>query len=149
MLPRFEKFIYDITEIDQYWHRISADVMQQYGLKGSCSIYFVKLHGNPQGLTAAQLGPLCSKDKADVSRDMNVLEKAGYVQRIRSGGSAYRAKILLTPSGMALTEQIIRTAEEAVNLVGHELSDQDRAVFYRVLDIITHNLQALSETGLP
>lgn len=148
-IPRFEKFVYDITEIDLHWHRLSSGVMKQYGLKGSCSIYLIKLHGCPEGMTAAQLGTSCGKDKADVSRDIAALEKAGYVRRECAGGSAYRARIFLTERGRALTEEVIRSATQVVELVGQDFTDDDRAVFYRMLDGITDNLRALSERGLP
>lgn len=148
MLSRFEKFIFNITEIDLYWHRIASNEMKAYGLKGNYAIYFTRLHGCPEGLTAAQLATLCGKDKADVSRDMTALEKAGLVERLRDR-SSYRAPILLTSEGVRLTEEIVRKAELAVDLVGRGLTDHDRECFYRTLDTITANLQTLSETGLP
>lgn len=148
MLSRFEKFIFDITEIDLYWHRIATQVMKPYGLKGNYAIYFTRLHGSPEGLTAAQLSTLCGKDKADVSRDMAALEKAGFVERMQTG-SRYRAPIVLTEAGNRLTEAIIDKAEFAVSRIGRNLSEQERETFYRALDDITANLQALSKTGLP
>lgn len=148
MLSRFEKFICAITEIDLYWHRIASSVMKAYGLKGNYAIYFTRLHGCPEGLTAAQLANLCGKDKADVSRDISALEKAGLVERLRSG-SGYRAPISLTEAGNRLTDEIVQKAELAVDLVGGDLTDSDRECFYRALETITANLQALSEKGLP
>lgn len=149
MLDRFEKFICDITEIDLYWHRIASAEMKRYGLKGSYAIYFPMLRDSPEGLSAAELAALCGRDKADVSRDITALEKAELLQRIKSGGSAYRAKIVLTEKGREFTAEVIRKAELAVNCVGSMFSAEERDCFYRVLDEITHNLQTLSETGLP
>lgn len=149
MLSRFEKFIFDITEIDLYWHRLASAEMKRYALKGNYAVYFTRLHSCPDGITSAELAAQCSKDKADVSRDMAVLEKAGLVERKRSGSSSYRALLLLTEQGRALTDEIIRKAELAVDCIGHDLTDEERQTFYRALDIITANLQALSETGLP
>ena len=149
MLSRFETFIYDITEIDLFWHRIANNEMKRYGLKGNYALYFTRLHSNPEGLTAAQLGTLCGKDKADVSRDLPVLEQAGLVEKRCIGGSSYRARIFLTEQGRQLTEEIIRRAETAVMCVGQDLSVPERNCFYRVLDAITENLRALSENGLP
>lgn len=148
MLSRFERFICNITEIDLYWHRIASSEMKAYGLKGNYAIYFTRLHGCTEGLTAVQLASLCGKDKADVSRDISALEKAGLVERQRSA-SSYRAPIVLTAEGVHLTEEIVRKAELAVDLVGRGLSDSDRECFYRSLETITANLQTLSETGLP
>lgn len=149
MLNRFENFIIDITEIDLYWHRLATAEMKRYGLKGSYAIYFPMLHHSPDGLTGAELAAMCGKDKADISRDIAVLEKAGLVTRERVSGNGYRARITLTPSGTALTQEVIQKAELAVGCIGGSLSEADRECFYRVLDTITSNLQALSETGLP
>lgn len=147
MLSRFEKFIIDITEIDLYWHRLASDVMKSFGLKGSYVIYFTKLNGHPGGLTAAELSAECGKDKADVSRDIAALERAGLVER--TGKNAYRAKITLTELGKKYTHEITGKAELAVSCVGETFSESERDCFYRVLDSITENLRKLSETGLP
>lgn len=149
MLSRFEKFTYDINEIDLHWHRIASAEMKPYGLKGGTSIYFTKLYSYPDGLTAAELGTMCGRDKADVSRDIAHLEKAGLVQRVSRGGRSYRAPIVLTDKGRELTAEIIRKAELAVSCVGEALTEQEREIFYTALDKITINLQRLSEAGLP
>lgn len=149
MLDRFEKFICDITEIDLYWHRIASVEMKRFGLKGSYAIYFPMLKNSPEGMSAAELASMCGRDKADVSRDISALEKAELLRRIKSGGTAYRAKIVLTDKGRELTEEIIKKAELAVNCVGSMFTNEERDCFYRVLDEITRNLQTLSETGLP
>ena len=147
MVSRFEKFLIDINEIDFCWHRIASAEMKAYGLKGNYVIYFLKLHEHPEGMTAARLGEACGRDKADVSRDMAALEKAGFVER--SGTTAYRVPIVLTEKGRMLTDEIARKAELAVGLVGGVLTEEERTCFYRVLDTITENLHALCRTGLP
>lgn len=147
MLSRFETFICDITEIDLYWHRLASNEMKPYGLKGNYAIYFTRLNQYPNGISAAELGALCGKDKADVSRDIRVLENAGLVTR-STGTSSYRAPIILTEEGKSLTKEIVKKAETAVQIIGQDLSDSDRECFYRTLDTITNNLKQLSETGL-
>lgn len=149
MLSRFEKFTYDINEIDLHWHRIASAEMKRYNLKGGTALYFTKLYKNPEGLTAAELGAVCGRDKADVSRDIGNLEKAGLVARLSAGGRGYRAPIVLTEQGQEITQIIIRKASMAVEQVGQCLSDEEREIFYRALDKITANIQLLSENGLP
>lgn len=149
MLSRFEKFIYDITEIDLYWHRVATDVMKAYGLKGNYAIYFTKLYACPEGLTAGEISRVCGKDKADVSRDMNALDRLGLIEREQGEGKVYKMRIRLTEQGCAITKEIIEKAEAAVNCVGGELDDEEREIFYKVLDEICENLKALSEKGLP
>lgn len=149
MIQRFDRFLSNISEIDLYWHRLASAEMERYGVKGTCALYFTKLSTHPDGLTAAQLAALCSRDKADVSRDMTALEKNGVVTRVQTDGKAYRARIVLTEKGRAMAEEISRKVEYAVTCVGQGLTDSDREVLYRSLEEITANLRQLSEQGLP
>ena len=148
MVDRFERFSYAISEISRCWHRIAGEVMGNYELKGSYSVYFTTLYRYPEGITAAQLGELCSRDKADVSRAMALLEKKGFIIRQETEGKAYRAKLSLTEKGMALAEQINEKAAAAVEFASRGLPADKRGVFYEALELITGNLQKLSKEGL-
>lgn len=145
MVERFEKFSYFISEISRHWHKISADVMEKYGLKGPYSVYFTALHRCFDGVTATKLGELCSRDKADVSRAVSLMEKKGLVVK---EGTNYRALIKLTEEGRIVAEQIKASAEAAVEYGGKGLTDEQREVFYDALTAICGNLQKLSREGL-
>ena len=118
--------------------------MKRYGLRGGTSIYLTKLCSAPDGMSASELSAACGRDKADVSRDLRQLERAGLISR----GKGYRACVTLTEQGKALAEQIIRKAEYAVGFVGGSLSESEREIFYSVLDRISANMRRLSEIGL-
>ncbi|MBQ8176508.1 MAG: hypothetical protein IJ035_05670 [Oscillospiraceae bacterium] len=145
MVERFEKFSYFISEISRNWHKIAADVMGRYGLKGPYSVYFTSLHRYSEGLTATRLGEICSRDKADVSRAISLMEKKGLVVK---EGTNYRAILKLTKEGEAVAEQIKNSAEAAVEYGGKGLTDEQREVFYEALGVICENLQQLSKEGL-
>ena len=149
MLDRFERFSFAISELSRYWHKITADEMESYGLKGPYVVYFTTLYRYPEGLSAVKLGELCCRDKADVSRAISVLEKKGLIMKDKSKKSQYRAPIILTEEGRHLAEDMIRKANKAVELGGMGLTDEHREIFYNSLELITKNLQALSEEGLP
>ena len=146
MIHRFERFSYAISEISRCWHRIAGEEMGEYGMSGSSSVYFTTLYRYPEGVTAAQLGELCSRDKADVSRTMSLLEKKGLVVR---QGSSYRARLQLTEQGVAVAEQINQKASAAVEHASRGLPGEKREIFYEALELITANLQMLSKEGLP
>lgn len=148
MLDRFERFSFAISELSRYWHKITADEMEAYGLKGPYVVYFTTLYRYPEGLTAVKLGELCCRDKADVSRAISILEKKGLVKKEQTKKSQYRAPIKLTEEGTVLAEDMIKKARRAVELGGQGLSDEHREIFYHSLELITNNLQALSEEGL-
>lgn len=145
MVDRFERFSYFISEISRLWHRIADEEMGNYNLKGAYSVYFTTLYRFPEGITAAQLVELCSRDKADVSRAMSLLTRMGLVER--SEGN-YRVSLKLTEQGRELAEQINQKAKAAVEQASIGLSDDKRAVFYEALELITNNLHRVCKEGL-
>ena len=149
MIDRFERFSFSISEISRCWHRIAGDVMGSHGLKGPYAVYFTALYRYNDGITAAQLGEICSRDKADVSRAINQMVELGLVKRVDSGTTSYRSRLILTEEGMALAEDINRKAILAVENASQGLSQEKRIIFYEALELITGNLQKLSKTGLP
>lgn len=148
MVERFEKFIFMISEIDRYWHKIAADEMEKYGLKGPYVVYLVALNKAKNGMTAMQLAESCGRNKADVSRAMSDMQSKGLVVRESEDGSVYRARLVLTDAGRAAAEGICDIAARAVEFGGKGYDDEKRAVFYEVLGLISDNLKRLSEDGL-
>lgn len=149
MLERFARFSLAISEIDRCWHKLAAEEMSKYELNSPHAVYLTTLYQYPEGITAAKLGELCGKNKADVSRMVAILEKKDLVRKEAVGGNFYRAKLLLTQEGRAAAEHVQRRAALAVELAGSGMTEKDREIFYRCLESITANLQTLSREGLP
>jgi DNA-binding MarR family transcriptional regulator len=148
VVDRFEKFTYAISEAYRCWHRIATGAMEEYGLKGSHSIYLTTLDHYPEGLTAVQLGEVCGRDKADVSRSIAKLEEKGLLRKEGLHQNLYRAKLVLTDEGKALAQKVNEKAKCAVDAGGKGLTEEHREAFYSALDIIVANLQVLSKEGL-
>lgn len=150
MLNRFAKFSLSIAEIDRCWHKLAAEEMAKYELNSPHAVYLNTLYDiGEDGITAVQLGELCGKNKADVSRMIAILEKKGLVQKIAVGNNLYRAKLVLTDEGKRAAEHVRERAAVAVELAGSGLTSQERETFYKALEMITVNLQRLSKEGLP
>lgn len=149
MLKRFARFSLAIAQIDRCWHKLAAEEMTKYHLNSPHAVYLNALYEFEDGVTAAELGELCCKNKADVSRMVSILEKKGLVRRKAVGGNRYRAKLQLTEEGRQAAEHVRGRAAVAVELAGCGMSDADREVFYRCLEQITANLQTLCKEGLP
>lgn len=145
---RFERFSYAISEIDHYWHKIAAEVLDEYGLKGSCSVYFTVLNRFPAGITAAKLGTLCSRNKADVSRVIAQMEEKDFVRRETAGSTPYRARLVLTERGKAVADYINQRAEIAADLASSGLSETQLAAFYDALELIAANLKKIGNKGI-
>ena len=149
MLNRFARFSLAISEIDRCWHKLAAEEMAKYELNSPHAVYLTTLYNFEEGVTAAKLGELCCKNKADVSRMVAILEKKGLVRKETIGGNLYRAKLVLTEEGKQAAEHVQQRAAVAVELAGSGMSEEEREVFYRCLELITTNLQTLSKEGLP
>ena len=149
MQNRFARFSLAIAQINRCWHKLAAEEMAKYDLKSPHAVYLTTLYKVGEGITAAKLGELCCKNKADVSRMVAILEKRGLVRKETVGGNHYRAKLLLTEEGKAAAELVQARAEVAVDLAGSGMTEQEREAFYLCLERIAANLQTLSKEGLP
>ena len=147
MVQRFARFSYSLFEISRCWHKLAAEEMAKYDLKGPYAVYILTIQRYEEGVTAAQLCELCCRDKADVSRAVAIMEEKGLVKK--EGKQPYRARLVLTQKGQEAAAHVCRRAGLAVELAGKDISDADRAVFYAALESITGNLQALCKEGLP
>ncbi len=149
MLHRFERFSLSISEIRRCWHKLAAEELAPYGLSSPHAVYLNALYQNENGITAARLGELCCKNKADVSRMVAIMEQRGLVQRESNGKNMYRALLKLTDTGKEAAVHVRERAAYAVEMAGAGLSDEQREIFYNALELITANLQTLSRDGLP
>ena len=149
MLNRFERFSFAMFEISRCWHKLAVEEMAKYELNSPHAVYLTTLYNYEEGITAAKLGELCCKNKADVSRMVAILVRKGLVRKEANGGNRYRAKLLLTEKGKQAAEHVQQRAAVAVELAGSGMSEEEREVFYRCLERIKSNLQTLSKEGLP
>ena len=122
MIERFARFSFAISEISRHWHKLTADEMAKYGLKGTHSIYLMTLYQHPEGLTAPMLCELCDRDKADVSRMMSIMEEKGLVSKECMGNSKYRGVFRLTDSGFDAAKHVSNRVILAVELAGKDLT---------------------------
>lgn len=152
MYDRFETFTARISSIYRCIQKIKSMEMTEFGLKGSHVMCLFHLgrqdDGHPGsaggGLTAGELCALCGEDKAAISRSIAELEERGYLLRPDADGKkAYRAKVHLTPAGKKLARQLDSIIDSAVSRGGADLSEEERAVFYRALTKIESNLRMI------
>ena len=149
MIDRFERFSLAIAEISHYWHKLAADELSKYGLKGPHATYLTTIYKYPEGITVPKLCKECGKDKSDASRMISILEEKRLVTKKVVGGSLYRGKLQLTEEGRLAAEHVIKRASRAVELAGKDLTDEEREIFYKSLDSITLNLKKLYKEGIP
>lgn len=148
MIGRFEIFTLALSELTSSWNKIAAEEMKPYGLKGGYIIFLIALFKMPDGLTAANLCEMCSRDKAEVSRAVKALEQNGLVKRENTTANNYRAKITLTEKGKNVTNALRERIKLAVEKGGEGLTAKQRDTFYDALEKISGNLKEISKDGL-
>ncbi len=149
MVHRYEHFSSSVSGISRCIQKIEADVMEKHGLRGSHAQYLVTLRKYEQGLTVSQLSEMCMKDKAAVSRAVAEMEQKELVLRETAGDNLYRAAIVLTDKGREIAEYVAHRATAAVEAAGKGLGENERAIFYKALDLISSNLREICKKGLP
>ena len=120
--------------------------MEKFNLKGahlSCLYYLYK----EDSLTAKELSDICDEDKAAISRSIVFLESSGYLKCDSDAKKRYKAPLVLTPAGRELASVIAKKIDEVFDFVGRELHEEDRAVFYRSLELISNKLDDFYENN--
>lgn len=140
MTERFEQFVSGISLCYKHIQRIKNLEMTEFGLKGTQVMCIFYLARHPEGLTASELVTLCLEDKAAVSRTLSELTEGAYVESADKGAKRYRSRLKLSEKGKDIAEHVDTLVREWVEIGGEGLSENDRAVFYRALEIISRNI---------
>ncbi len=148
MQSRYEQFAGSVLCLYRCIQKIQRMEMAKYGLKGAHAQCLLAMSRYPEGITAAELCQLSSKDKAAISRTVSELSREGLVERKAQAGRTYRAPLLLTEAGHAAAIRVDQAARLAVEQAGAGLTEEHRAIFYATLDLLATNLTRISQDGL-
>ena len=148
MISKYEIFSTVVSSLYHDIQRIERMEMAKYGLKGPHAQCLVIMSRHPGGITATRLCEICERDKAAISRTVSELEAAGLLLRKDTYGIRYRVPLVLTEAGLQAAQNVNMVAVCAVEQAGEGLDDEQREVFYRVLETIAQNLHIISRDGL-
>lgn len=141
---RFELFDGLIASAGKTLHRIKTNKMEKYGLGSTHTTCLCKLgKAGAVGVTQKELTEQEGIDRAQVSRVLRNLEERGLVQTL--GESAYKKRYCLTEKGGAVTAEISEIILEINGYVSEKFSEEDIAVFYKILQKIDENLKKAEE----
>ena len=144
MQERFKTFTVQIATVSRCIRRIKTEEVAEFELKSphvSC-IYYLYKAGS---LTATELCEACEEDKANVSRSVEHLEANGYLCRDPKDKRKYKSPLVLTQKGMEVGEILASKIDSILDLAGQGLTDEERAIFYKSLMIISENLQKICD----
>ena len=146
MQERFETFTVLINRISRNIRKIKIQKMSDYDLRSShvSCLYYLYINN---GMTATELCERCEEDKATISRALDHLEKNGYIVCETQGARRYKSILLLTDKGRDVGKQIADKICGVLEGISGDLSEEERAAFYRSLSIISESLDAVSKNN--
>lgn len=147
MKKRFETFTVLINRINRNIRKIENQEMVDYNLRSphiSC-LYHLYLSTE---LTSTDLCEKCEEDKATISRSIKFLEKEGFLVCDCKNTKRYKSPLILTDKGMEAGKRITDKINRVLDIVSEDLTDEDRKAFYQSLNIISENLEKISNSNL-
>lgn len=142
MEERFETFTVLIAGINRAIYKIKAREMAEFDLKSShvsCLYYLYKA----KSLTAKNLCDVCGEDKANISRAVKYLETSGYIECASTAQKRYQSALTLTEKGKEIGEKIAAKVDGVLLRASDGLSEEDRLIMYKSLDLVYKNLQKI------
>ncbi len=93
-----------------------------------------------EGLNQSQLGEKMLKDRHNVTRLLNVLEKRGCIERRADGADRRAYRIFLTARGRTVRQKLVPIIERHFEQMYAGLSSKDLAAVRRAVERIIRNL---------
>lgn len=140
MEERFKRFTVLISKINRNIKKIKNQEMAEYGLRSvhvTCLYYLY----SEKSLTATELCELCEEDKATISRGLDFLEENGYIICDTLLGKRYKCAIHLTEKGREAGKKISEKIDLVLDEICIDLTEDQRAEFYRSLAVISDSLE--------
>ena len=95
------------------------------------------------GMHQAELSEKVNKDKHNVTRILNLLERNGFVRRVRDSKDRRLCKIRLTEKGRDLKDKLPCVAKEVLKGSVRGLTHEDVQNLWRILELMVKNLETL------
>lgn len=152
---RFYDFVVGIHSLDKYIKKVENSEANRNGVKGVHAFMIYSLADAPGGLTASEMAKKNGNDRSLISREIDKLCKEGIVSYLVSNpktknydakivltekGRKYNAKIVLTEKGKEIAKNFSKTGIAAQDKVRGNISMEELAIFYSVLERMTSNV---------
>ena len=145
MIERFETFTVLLNRINRNLRKIKNEEMANYELRSphiSC-LYYLYIS---EELTSKDLCERCEEDKATISRSLDYLEKNEYLICKSQSKKRYNSPFVLTDKGSRAGKRIADKIDAVLEEISVGISDEDRTVFYRSLNIISENIEKVAKS---
>jgi DNA-binding MarR family transcriptional regulator len=102
-----------------------------------------------EGVHQSLLAEKTLKDRHNITRILNLLERAGLVRRETDRGDLRRQRVYLTEAGKALKPELVRIAIDFLQKALAGMSQEDLNSMQRILGQVLDNLDSDSKFALP
>ncbi len=140
---RFTPFVLYIERISKNIKRIADEKMEPYGLRSAHVMCILQLGKSESGLSSSALADVCGVDKAFVSRITNELLEKKYITKQEGYLGKYKAKFVLTESGIEIHKVIKEIVMECLAHVDSRISMRKLEIFYEVLNDVDDGIAGL------
>lgn len=143
---RFTRFALLLGGLQKCLQKIKLVNAAEVGLKGVHMFWLYELSRHPEGMSASALASDSMIDRSLISREINLLEKEGYIHFDATAEKhRYNCKIYLTEQGYELAEQIGLAGLQIQERIGEGIPEEDLQVFYRTFETLHKNFIRLLE----
>lgn len=148
MEEHFEKFALLISGIHWNIQKIKARKAEFLGIRAVHIFWVYLLMNRPEGMTASEIAAAGNTTRGLVSREIEELSQLGIVTTDKTTSRRrYCWRFILTEKGRDVANTISKMAMEVQNSVNEGISEEDLAVFYRVLGTLNENFNLYVEKG--
>lgn len=142
MSQRFTRFTMTLSRLNKLIQKLKTDGMSPYGLKAVDTLCIYQLEACGE-MSFAEVAERCELDQALVSRTLRELVKNGMVEKQGLPGR-YNATYRLTPEGEKRAVEIRAIITAVQTRADEGITPEDLEVFYRVLNRLTVNFEAMT-----
>lgn len=123
-------------------NELNKELSQVFGDEFSSDFWFILLElWNEDNISHGLLAERVSRDKASLSRTLDIMEEKGFVKRIATAEDKRSSKIVLTKKSNEIKEKSIQVVNEFTNAELKGLSPIEVKELGRMLNLIFSNIK--------
>ena len=139
MQDRFIRLSVSLARLQKVIQRIKTSGMGRIALKAGHTLVLCQLAAAPEGWHFSDLTERCDLDPAMISRVLADLVRSGLVEKRGAPG-----KYLLTDAGRDRAARVTAVVRDVERRADEGIDPADLATFYKVLNQLTKNLEAVA-----
>ena len=143
MQDRFIRLSVSLARLQKVIQRIKTSGMGLIALKAGHTLVLCQLAAAPEGWHFSDLTERCDLDPAMISRVLADLVRSGLVEK-RAESGKYNALYLLTNAGHDRAARVGAVVADVERRADEGIDPADLATFYKVLNQLTKNLEAVA-----